>query len=167
MAAIVAVQSASSTPLIAAATDSCHVTIPNGSTPPAERPNPHHHGNGRLWTGLPLRGEALFTGGLFIPGKYFPNGRPGFHRDGSATDKFYWWGARSASRRLRVMGQRLDGPARPLSAYVDQGVHTQAPHFWPSYLTFPTSGCWRITARAGRAKLTFQVSVSIPAPVHG
>jgi hypothetical protein len=127
-----AVWGGSSEPPTVAAVASCRVTIPNGSTPPGERPNPHHHGNGRLWTGLPLQGEPLLSGGLFIPGKYFPNGSPGLHSDGSATDKFYWWGARSASRRLRITGQWATGQgANPVNrTHIPSSNSTNSPYFW-------------------------------------
>jgi hypothetical protein len=166
MAAAVAAQSGCSGQRTPRATAACRVTIPNGSTPPGERPSAGFHGNGQLWTGLPPRGELIYSGGgQFTAGRYVPSGQVGLHADGSATDKFAWWGARSAGRDLSITGQRLDRPAPSLRAHVGTGF-TQAPHFWPSYVTFPTSGCWRVTARSGRVTLTFQVSVSIPAVVH-
>jgi hypothetical protein len=166
MVATVAAQSGCSAQRTPAATAACRVTIPNGSTPPGEQPSPGFHGNGQLWTGLPPRGEKLYSGGgMFTPGRYVPSGQVGLHTDGSATDKFPWWGGRSAGPHLRITGRRLDGPAAPLRAHIGTGF-TRAPHFWPSYVTFPTSGCWRVTARSGRVTLTFQVSVSIPAVVH-
>lgn len=145
-----------------ATTASCRVTFPNGRTPPGEHRNPHHHGNGRLWTQLPLRSEPYLDGPMFTPGTYSTRGYPGLHRDGTATDKFYWWGSRAAKSHLKITGRRLDATAKPLRAHVGVGT-AHSPHFWPSYVTFSSSGCWQVTAKAGKkAKLTFRLAVSIP-----
>jgi hypothetical protein len=143
-----------------AAASACHPTHPNASTPPGERRDPLHHGNGRLWTALPPGGRLALGGPLFVQGRYAPAGVPGLHRDGSATTKFYWWGGRAAGSRLRIAGRRIGG-GDALRAHVGSG-EARSPHFWPSYLTFARSGCWRVSARAGRARLRFRLSVAIP-----
>lgn len=76
--------------------------------------------------------------------------------DGSMRIKFPWWGSRRAGANLSVTGTSLDPSARPARAHISPG-HTGAPRFWASGVIFPTEGCWRVTARAGRAKLTLTV----------
>ena len=134
----------------------CPVTIPNARTPPGEHASALDHGNGRLWTVLPTNGRMVVSTTLPPPpGAFFGE----IHGDGSISEKFPWWGARSAGSRLTVAGARLDAHARPLSAnVVPSGAHS--PHFWASRLTFASSGCWRVTGRAGTANLTFVIAVS-------
>jgi hypothetical protein len=133
----------------------CPVTIPNGTTPPGQRSSPGHHGNGRLWTVLPLDGKLVVT-----------NKRPGpfgttagyVHRDGSISVKWPWWGIKSAGRRLIVIGRRR-GSSRPRILARIRERRTR--HFWASVLRFRSRGCWRVTARAARARLSFVVAVSV------
>jgi hypothetical protein len=146
----VAVASAGAEPAAA-----CDVTEPNGDTPPGEERGGHHHGNGRLWTVLP-------SGGQLVVPDVVRRGEAGLQPDGSIRTKFPWWGGRSARRRLRIKGRRLDGRAAPLRARIRRG-YTEAPYFWATMLRFPTEGCWRVTGRSGRAKLRFVLSVSVAA----
>jgi hypothetical protein len=58
--------------------------------------------------------------------------------------------------RLEVGGRRIDGDAPPARAYLfDYGNEG----FQPTYLVFPTAGCWEITGGVGEARLTFVVLV--------
>jgi hypothetical protein len=75
--------------------------------------------------------------------------------DGSVSAKFGWW--RSGSGRIRISGRRVDGPSAPLRAHVPDGYPAG---FQATGLTFPRTGCWRITGRYGGASLTFTVLVS-------
>jgi hypothetical protein len=159
-----ALQAGTAAAPIRAATADCRATIPNGHTPPGEHASRGHHGNGKLWTVLPLDGVLRFDAWASEPMKYGPKGRPGLHRDGSATTKVPWRGSRSAGARLKVRGRLLSGSAPRLHASIGSGTNAGSPHFWPSYLRFSKSGCWRITATAGKARLTFRLKVSIPAP---
>jgi hypothetical protein len=81
--------------------------------------------------------------------------------DGSIGTKLAWWTWRS--RRPRVSGRRLDGPARPLHADVStlstEFTASGVVRFFPSGIDFPSPGCWRITTRAGSAKLLAIVKV--------
>lgn len=142
----------------AEAAAACHVTHPNGSTPPGEQRSPRHHGNGRLWS-------SIYGGRLTVPATV-QTGRVGLQQDGSIKMKFWWWGSKKAGRRLTVTGSRLDRADAPLRSEVNQGSSTEhAPHFWPSYLYFPHEGCWRVRARAGsKAKLRFTIEVKIAEP---
>jgi hypothetical protein len=133
----------------------CPVTIPNGSTPPGARPSPGHHGNGRLWTVMPLDGNLLVTNKR--PGP--PGTTAGYvHRDGSISVKWPWWGIKSAGRRLIVTGRRRGSSRVRILARI-RARRTR--HFWASVLRFQSRGCWHVTARARRARLSLVVSVSI------
>jgi hypothetical protein len=134
----------------------CHVTHPNGSRPPGERRSPNHHGKRGLWTVLPLDGMLVITtthppppGTTF--GRIYP--------DGSLSTKFAWWGSRSAAAKLRIRGRRLDGRAPRLRLTAGGGATARSPHFWATWPRFASRGCWRVTARSGRARLTFTIAV--------
>ena len=126
--AIAPAASAVAPPALAA----CPVTVPNGETPPGERPSPNHHGNGELWTTLP------------------PNGRVG----PSFTAKFPWWRGPLVVGKLTIEGHGAAPPLHPNipDGYGDTGLQA-------SEIRFPTAGCWEITGRAGSATLTFVVQV--------
>ena len=88
--------------------------------------------------------------------------RPG----GSISEKFWWYGARNLVGQLRISGTRLDRPARPLSARVNEGAIESAPQlrFWSSGITFSTPGCWKVVGRVGSVRLVFVVRVATPTP---
>jgi hypothetical protein len=131
--------------LATAGVPGCAVTIPNGDTPPGERPSPEYHGNGALWTALPPNGKIEATPPFVRP-------------DGSIRIKFPWWGSRKVSAHLKITGSSLGGQDQALRVSVVPG-QTGAPHFWASGVIFPAEGCWRVTGFAGHANLTFVVSV--------
>jgi hypothetical protein len=130
----------------AARAAACPVTIPNGSTPPGENASVENHGNGALWTALPPDGKIVATRPFVLP-------------DGSMRIKFPWWGSRRAGTNLRLTASGLGLPGGVARASVAPGL-TRAPHFWASSVTFPTEGCWRVKASAGRATLSLVVFVS-------
>lgn len=141
----------------ASADAGCRVTHPNGSTPPGEAPSDTHHGRRGLWTVLPPDGLLVITAtGSSRPGTTFGQ----IHRDGSLSTKFPWWGSRSAAEKLSIRGRRLDGQARLLRMTAGPGAKARSPHFWPTRLRFAEPGCWRVTARSGRARLTFTFLLS-------
>lgn len=102
-------------------------------------PRPYAHGNGKLWTVLPLDGKIVMP----------PD------PDGSISDKFMWW--RAMQGALTIEGHRLDAPAAPAVPNVPRGYHDTG--FQASSITFPTEGCWQITGQAGDSELTFVVEV--------
>lgn len=133
----------------------CRVTIPNESTPPGARPSATHHGNGRLWTVLPPDGKMVVTTKRPSP----PGTTAGYlHRDGSISVKWPWWGVKSVGRRLIVTGRRQDSSRVRILARIGQ---RRTRHFWASVLHFRSKGCWRVTARARRARLSFVIAVSV------
>ena len=76
--------------------------------------------------------------------------------DGSVSMKFMWWGFRVPHKKLTIGGQRLDGRSRPLRASVHWGQPDgYRGSFWASGLTFPRAGCWQVTGRVGKVRLTF------------
>ncbi len=132
----------------------CKVTLPNGSTPPAtlnDTVNPtldrsaFNHGNGDVWTSLPTDGTL----------RIFPRAA---RIDDTAHVKFPWW------RRVpfTISGRRLDAPAPPLRANMGDGYGL--PGFQPSELSFPSEGCWEISAKTDTATLTFVQRVVRTAP---
>jgi hypothetical protein len=138
------------------ASRACHVTHPNGSTPPGEHPSDTHHGKRGLWTVLPHDGVLVITTTRPPPpgttfGKIYP--------DGSLSTKFPWWGSQSAAAKLRIRGRRFDAPARRLRLTLGAGPTASSPHFWATWPRFASPGCWRVTARSGGARLAFKIAV--------
>jgi hypothetical protein len=138
------------------ATAGCRVTHPNGRTAPGESPNESFHGRHGLWTILPLDGVLRITTTRPVPpGETFGSISP----YGALSTKFPSWGSRSAAAKLSIRGTRVDGRARPLRLTVGPGASANSPHFWPTRLRFARAGCWRVTAKSGRARLTFTLAV--------
>lgn len=117
---------------------------PTGSECPVTLTSGGIYGKGGLQATLPLKGRFVFK----------PGG-PGFvDSDGALGIKFGW--ERRVKGTLSVGGHRLDGPSAPARAYLtDYGDFG----FQPSYLVFPTPGCWRITGRVADETLTFVLLV--------
>jgi hypothetical protein len=74
-------------------------------------------------------------------------GSEGFRR---GDNKVMW--VRPAGAQFIVTGQRLDESAAPLSAHIPCCYPST---FQASGLTFPTLGCWQVTAKAGTKELQF------------
>jgi hypothetical protein len=74
--------------------------------------------------------------------------------DGSIEAKFGWW--RAGGGKIRIGGRRLDAPAPPLRAHVPDGY---GPGFQATGLTFPTTGCWRITGSYRSSRIAFTLLV--------
>lgn len=127
----------------------CPVTLPNRSRPPGQPRNLPWYGNGLLWAGLSRDGSYAVS----------PD-RVG--ADGSIGNKLLW-ATRTGSSKPAVSGERLDAPASPLRVLgVNRGSFSGADR--PSFMspvTFPTVGCWRVTARLGDLSLTYVVSVIV------
>ncbi len=106
-------------------------------------------GNSRIAVGLPPRATYVAV----------PEGQPGWawiQSDGTIRAKIGWWRARGT---LQLSGHRLDGQARPLRADVAPPSFGPAGEFFPSNVVFSSAGCWKITARAGGARLDVVVRV--------
>lgn len=129
----------------AAPAATCAVTLPNGDTPPGERPSPNHHGDGRLWTALPVGGVVIG-----LPDGHNPAGPP-------VATKWPWW--RGVSGSMTIDGRRLDGPAPPLRSDVPPNYGDTG--FQATGLVFPGEGCWRVTAHVAAEQLSFVVRVVV------
>jgi hypothetical protein len=139
----------------AASAATCHVSVPPASTTPGASGGAAS-GSGGLWVGIPP--DGVFT----VAPDVQPNTHFGLQADGSVKEKLPWWGSKKASRRLVITGRRLDQADAHLRTRVSQGSRAEgAPHFWPSYVWFAHPGCWRITARAGKARLRMTVLVRL------
>ena len=142
-----------SSPIIAqeGAEVACKVTAPNDVMPGSAEPRRGFHGNRLLAVG-PF---GLWPNGTDV----FKPGGAGFQaRDGSLVMKFGW--TLGSEDELKVSGHRLDGHAAPLRASIGNAI--DPPNFKPSYLIFPTPGCWEVNAQVGdleESKLTFVTSV--------
>jgi hypothetical protein len=122
----------------------CPITTPNGLQLPPEMkessPSPYLHGNGKLWTILPLDGTLTL--------------RP--ERDGSIGDKFPWW--RAVPGDLTIAGRRIDGEGT-VRSNVPAGYG--ATGFQSTAIFFSGEGCWEITGRVPDASLTFVLNVKV------
>ena len=127
----------------------CPVTLPNKSVPadPAAgdwgQPDDDSHGNGKIWTLLWPYGVVL------APPDYV-------EKDGSIGVKWPWW--RGVKGTLKIEGRRLDQPARPLRADINDAYGTIG--FQPTGVYFASEGCWEVTGRVGAASLTFVTLVA-------
>jgi len=137
----------------------CDVTLPNGSVPPPrilEQAGVPANPSPEQW---PLFGTStstiwvsLWRDGIVT----FRKGGPGsVESDGALKMKFFW--LLSTDGPLTVSGKRLDAEAPALRADMPAGFVGRG--FQPSYLIFPTPGCWNITARANGSELTFVTRV--------
>jgi hypothetical protein len=82
----------------------------------------------------------------------FARGGPGFILpDGSLVMKWPWW--REVRGELTIEGQRLDAPAPLLRAEIPEGYGDIG--FRPVSLIFPAQGCWEVTGKVGKERLTF------------
>lgn len=139
--------------LVRQAASSCPVTVPDGEPPPRSRATSGWHGSRKVRVTLPQDGRLVVTTQSPPP----PGTTPGsLHGNGAISSKFLWWFARSTARRVSVTG-RLDGGDE---MHVLARGRRRLRNYWPSRLTFPSKGCWRVTGRAGRAKLRFVIDVS-------
>lgn len=61
---------------------------------------------------------------------------------------------------LTVTGKRLDGAAPPLEQVLPENPGQYlAGNVEPTYLVFPTAGCWEVRAHAAASELRFVVAV--------
>jgi hypothetical protein len=128
----------------------CNVTAPNGVVPGSLEPQKGIYGNRLLAVGS----FGLWPNGTVV---FKPGGAGFLTRDGSLVMKFGW--TLASPGKLQVTGRRLNRDASPLRASIGS---SDDPRFKPSFLIFPTSGCWEVAAQIGdveNSKLTFVTRV--------
>lgn len=127
----------------------CAPTVARAPAPDPARPS-FNYGNDRLRVALVPENGRLVAGTL-------PGGgtRATINPDGSIDAKYGWW--RAGSGKIRISGRRLDRAAPPLRAHVPEGYGSG---FQATGLTFPTTGCWRVTGDYEAASLVFTVLVT-------
>lgn len=107
------------------------------------------YGNGLLWAGLTADGIYAVA-------------QDRVAEDGSIGNKLLW-ATTPPERAPTLSGERLDAPAPPLRVLgVNRGSFSSADK--PSYMSpvsFPTAGCWRLTARVADVSLTYVVEVVV------
>jgi hypothetical protein len=121
-----------------------HVTGLPGQPPGDLVPGTSFYGNGKLFT-------TLSTNGLTVVPADMVNA------DGSIHWKYPWW--RYVTGSLTISGQRLDESAGPLTSDVPAGYGDTG--FQASGVTFPSEGCWQVTAKLDHTSLTFVTFVVI------
>jgi len=142
---------APNTPAAQRRAEACAVTVVSAPTrPPAQVPRGFDYGNGSIAVALNPPDGHLVAGRLPTGGM-----RAEINPNGSISAKYGWW---RAGNRLRITGHRLDAPAPPLSADIPKGYSPGG--FQATGLTFPTTGCWRVTGRVNQATLSFTVRVT-------
>jgi hypothetical protein len=125
----------------------CPVTVPQRASASG-----FNYGNSRLRAVIWPRGHLV--AGILPGGGSFAT----INRDGSITAKLGWW--RAIPGRLTIRGRRLDAPAPPLWASVPATQNYGPTGFIPTFVTFPTTGCWKVTGKQGSAHITFVVNVT-------
>jgi hypothetical protein len=124
----------------------CPVTRGGWRPPPGQE-------EGRLWVAFGP------TGGIYrVP-------RQSVAPDGSLGVKVAWRRGPGVRGRVKVEARRLDRRAPPVRRRI-------SPHGYgltglqASGIGFPTAGCWRVTASAGSARLTFVLLLVAPGPTR-
>ncbi len=86
--------------------------------------------------------------------------------DGSIWTKWFWFAA-GIHGSFSLTGQRIDAPSQDLIVHqVNEGSMTgfTGSGTWATPITFPTQGCWRLTARvaddASAVSLSFVMKVA-------
>jgi hypothetical protein len=133
------------------AVHACAVTLVSQQTkPPASVPRSLDYGNAAL-------AVRLYPKGHLIAGRLPGGGSMAtINPNGSIWAKFAWWRA-DDDARLKISGQRLDAASAPLIADVP---NVYGIGFQPTGMTYPTTGCWRVTGTFKRARLSFIVLVT-------
>jgi hypothetical protein len=123
---------------LAQALRACPVTVPTGFTPPGLPRYPTYFGNRGLWT-------TLFANGLVIVPK------DDITPDGTLGMKFPWWRGPGIRGLLHISGKELTTGSLVTAHTAGYGLQG----FNASMILFPTTGCYRVTGKAGPARLSF------------
>ena len=104
---------------------------------------------GRLWSYEPTLGDRRVREGA------------GLTLYAGALHKIGWFPRRwnGTSGSLTIAARRLDGPG----AFTRRFRRALSPQFFPSGITLPTVGCWRLILRSGAKRWTVDVRAIDPA----
>ena len=130
----------------------CPATPPNRHAVP-DRSDQMPPGSAAFWHGNSSVGTTLWPDGVVV---FKPGGPGAVLPDGALRMKFYW--LKKPDVRLTVTGHRLDKKSVALRAELNHEFDKQGGQ--PSYLIFPTPGCWTVTATAGKETLSFVTAVT-------
>ena len=120
----------------------CAVTEPIKATEPENTEGGQPDSPPSFWYVNPDRSIWMLGGINLVPGERF---------------KVAWF--RPAGTDLKLGGRRLDAPAPP--PVLEAGTGAQYRHrFTPSFMTFPSEGCWEIVAKADNSEARFVIKVS-------
>jgi hypothetical protein len=136
------------------ATDSCPVTAAIRAEPP---PDPNYTSSAQQGAGPVDIGPWYINADRTI----WAGWDAARMKAGPQGNKVLWirpWGT-----QLTVSGRRLDAEAPPPTASIPCCYPTG---FQASGLTFPTEGCWEISAKAGNSQLTFVTRVGPEPPAR-
>jgi hypothetical protein len=113
-----------------------------------------------FYYGSSVLGDSRFnrSAGVTIPvGGTIPAG----DTSPAASAKILWFARGKASRRLLILGRRLDGPGT--FRHTEEAASSPSGSF-PSIIELPSAGCWRLTLKTGRVTATVVVhAVELPA----
>jgi hypothetical protein len=129
----------------------CPVTDPNGLAPAGEAASPLFVTQDGLTTTLWPDGTVPVA----------PDGPGEIREDGSLAMKFPFWRGPGVRGRLEITGRRLDGDSTPAFGEIPDGYGETG--FQSTAIVFPEAGCWEITAKAGKAEMTFVQRVVLTA----
>jgi hypothetical protein len=101
-----------------------------------------------IWTSEPLKASPQDYKVLWIRPKPFP--------DASYEDANRMLARGQVGVEFTVTGRRIDSDAAPLK-YSIPTIYAQ--DIQPSSVSFPTAGCWKISAKSGTSSFDFVVAV--------
>ncbi|MGD2027542.1 MAG: hypothetical protein PVI99_06975 [Anaerolineales bacterium] len=127
----------------------CQVTDPVWLTPPKDGAIPQAPVPAYYYAN---EDESIIAGAWWWDNEDYPL------KAGEDGVKVGWF--RQAGAELTITGQRVDDDAPPMHSDVPCCYPTR---FQATGLSFPTEGCWEVTATAADSELTFTVWVE-PAP---
>jgi hypothetical protein len=110
-------------------------------------------GAARFWYGNSVVGTSLWPGGVVA---FRPGGAGSMLSGGALRMKFYW--LKSPDAQLKISGHLVDNKAMTLRVELNHQYDTRGGQ--PSYLIFPTPGCWRLHVEAGGQHLSFVTLVT-------
>jgi hypothetical protein len=126
--------------------------VPNRRSPPNRDLGRYAHGGRGLWVPLPTTTGTLAVDDVVTEGV-------GLREDGSIQWKYPWFRAAWAGHSLRITVRELGRARRTGRAVITSPK--RGTWGWATYVFYSRPGCWRVSARAGPAALSFVVRVVV------